>query len=320
MKNFLTKIQIKFSFIRSARLFLFIVTLSGVQAQLSLASPCNKIFSTFSADLKAPHARKTVDALWQKYFQNRSIENRNALVEFYMPLVHHFIGPIARRIQAGLERVDLVQVGTLGLIRAIERYDPSASTTFEHFAGFRIQGEALDFFRDIDNLSRSDRTRLKRLQRVQQSFYQENGRPASDEELQNLLSQADLSDFEVTKTLEAERLGGTFSLDEGLETRAENQNRRSEAALKDKNSQEAMKRLDQIEFWKNFFTRRGFDERTAQIIFDYFFEGKTQKEISEQQIPPMSASNVSLILTRALNELKALDEKKLEELKEILAR
>ncbi|MGA0164466.1 MAG: sigma-70 family RNA polymerase sigma factor [Bdellovibrionota bacterium] len=297
--------------------FIFAIGVFFLKPAISRADSCIRSLSKFSAELKTPQGLKKVDFLWKNYFQNRSIENRNALVEFYMPLVHHFIGPIARRIQFGVERDDLVQVGTLGLIRSIERYDPSASTTFEHFAGFRIQGEALDFFRDLDDLSRGDRKRYKRLTEVQQNFHLENGRGASQAELQTILNDRGYSDRDISKILGAESLAKTFSLEATMQDSEGKDVARYPEALIDIHSDEAVESIDKKEFWENYFKHQGFDWRTSKILFSYFFEGKSQKEISRDF--GMSDANISRIMTRAINVLKSFDSERMGELKELLA-
>lgn len=298
--------------------FLFLVlAFCFLKPSISRADSCVRSFSKFSAQLKTPQIQKTVDLLWQNYFQTHSLEARNALVEFYTPLVHHFIGPIARRIQFGLEREDLLQVGVVGLMKAIDRFDPSASAAFEHFAGFRIQGEALDFLRDLDDLSRGDRKRLKRLRETQLSFQQEHGRSASQEELRAILNKRGHSEREADKIVEAEGLAKTFSLDETSSDNEAKEFLRHEVALTDAHSEEGVRSVDQREFWENYFKLQGLDFRTSKILFSYFFEGKSQKEISKDF--EMSDANISRIMTGAMNVLKSFDPKRLDELKELLA-
>ena len=297
--------------------FFFVLAFCFLKPAISRADSCVRSFSKFSAELKTPQSQKKVDLLWKNYFQTHSIEARNALVEFYTPLVHHFIGPIARRIQFGLEREDLLQVGMVGLMKAIERFDPSSSAAFEHFAGFRIQGEALDFLRDLDDLSRGDRKRLKRLREAQLSFQQEHGRSASQEELQAILNEKGHSGREADKILEADGLAKTFSLDEAAPDNEGTEFRRHEGALTDAHSEEGVRSVDQREFWENYFKLQGLDFRTSKILFSYFFEGKSQKEISKDF--EMSDANISRIMTGAMNVLKSFDPKRLDELKELLA-
>jgi RNA polymerase sigma factor for flagellar operon FliA len=282
-----------------------------------LPASCAKIVATFSSESKTLEAKKKVDLLWRSFFETHSVEARNALVEFYMPLVHHFVRPIARRIEYGLEPEDLESVGSVGLIRAIERYDPAMSVAFEHFAGYRIQGEVLDFARRTDFLSRTDRARLKRLRAAQQNFFKAHGRPASEDELRSALSEAGFSADEVLKTIETQSRASTFSLFAESQDQEFSEMLDSQSALQDSHSDEGVKSVDQKEFWDTFFRRSGFSERTALVLRRFFYERKTQKEISEEL--EMSDANISLILSRAIRILQSLAPEKQDELKSLLS-
>lgn len=77
--------------------------------------------------------------LWRKYRRTKSVELRNRLVEQYIPLVYS----IASRMN-GREFSDRVQDGMIGLIQAVERFDPRQGFLFKTFATSRIRGAILD--------------------------------------------------------------------------------------------------------------------------------------------------------------------------------
>ncbi len=84
-------------------------------------------------------------ALWDAYTEDRSIENRNAIATTYAPLV----GKIAESISTTYSfnsRDDLVSLGHIGLLDAIERYDPKRGVRFPSYAWKRIAGQILDAF------------------------------------------------------------------------------------------------------------------------------------------------------------------------------
>jgi RNA polymerase sigma-B factor len=82
--------------------------------------------------------------LWQVHDAQRDHASREALVERFLPLARH----LARRYQGGGEDEDLVQVASLGLLKAIDRFDPSRGIAFSSFAVPTIVGEIKRYFRD----------------------------------------------------------------------------------------------------------------------------------------------------------------------------
>jgi RNA polymerase sigma-B factor len=112
---------------------------------------------------------------------------RDALVERYLPLVRH----LARRYGGGLEPLeDLVQVGSIGLLNAIDRYDAGSGTAFSSYAVPTILGEIRRHFRDRTWSIRVPRS-LKELARdgrdAEIAFERRHGRvPTAAELAENL--------------------------------------------------------------------------------------------------------------------------------------
>ena len=89
--------------------------------------------------------RRDEEALFQRYNADPDPELRRALVERYLPLVRS----LARRYAHGSEPLDdLVQVGSIGLLNAIDRFDPDSGTAFSSYAVPTILGEIKRHFRD----------------------------------------------------------------------------------------------------------------------------------------------------------------------------
>src|SRR3954452_13543700 len=84
-------------------------------------------------------------ALFRRYRRDREPAVRNALVERFMPLARH----LARRYPAGAEREDVVQVASLALVKAVDRFDPTQGSAFASFATPTILGEIKRYFRDF---------------------------------------------------------------------------------------------------------------------------------------------------------------------------
>jgi RNA polymerase sigma factor for flagellar operon FliA len=78
-----------------------------------------------------------------------------------LPLVRYIAARIASTIPASVELDDLIQTGTLGLIDAVRRYDPSKGIPFPAYARYRIRGAILDALRSLDWATRNQRTQRK---------------------------------------------------------------------------------------------------------------------------------------------------------------
>jgi RNA polymerase sigma factor for flagellar operon FliA len=105
--------------------------------------------------------RSAADALWARYWQSRSREDRNRLVLFYAPLVTIVAKRFAQRSRSVDGVQELCSFGTFGLIDAIERWDASAGFQFATYATRRIQGAIIDELRREDFLPKRLRARVQ---------------------------------------------------------------------------------------------------------------------------------------------------------------
>jgi len=110
-------------------------------------------------------------ALWAVYKADRSVANRNALVEFYLPLLRVIAGKIADKLPP-LSYADLRSDGVFGLIRAVERFDPARGLKFTTFAPLLIRGSILDANRQRDDVPRLVRGRAALIVAVERGFQQ----------------------------------------------------------------------------------------------------------------------------------------------------
>ena len=73
-----------------------------------------------------------------------SVENREEVIKEYGPMIKYVANRIAMRLPPHIEVDDLISVGVLGLIDAIEKYDASRGAKFKTYAEFRVRGAILD--------------------------------------------------------------------------------------------------------------------------------------------------------------------------------
>ena len=110
-------------------------------------------------------------------------KKRDALIVKYASLVKHIVDRFAMKLPSHVEKEDLISVGTIGLISAIERYDESRNVRFETFAQFRIRGAILDELRARDTVSRSSRSKDSKLEQAFGILRGDLGRMPTDEEV-----------------------------------------------------------------------------------------------------------------------------------------
>ena len=124
-----------------------------------------------------------VASLWQDYLKSKSVELRNQLAEYYLPLIKLVAGRLAISLPAHVDRDDLLSSGFFGLLDAIDRYDIERKNKFETYAGIRIRGAMLDYLRAKDWLPVAIRQRIRRYEQAVYDLENRLGRPATDEEL-----------------------------------------------------------------------------------------------------------------------------------------
>ncbi|AHH99736.1 SigB/SigF/SigG family RNA polymerase sigma factor [Kutzneria viridogrisea] len=224
----------------------------------------------------------------------RRPELREELVTGFLPVAKH----IARRFaQRGEPQDDLVQVATVGLISAIDRFDPERGSDFLSFAVPTIMGEVRRHFRDTSWSVRVPR-RLKELHlaitAATNELSQRAGRAPTPSELAAHLG---ISRDEVFEGLEASNAYRSSSLDDMLvntdstlslgDTLGE-----EDAELAGVENREALQPL-----------LRQLPERERAIIVLRFFGNLTQTQIAERV--GISQMHVSRLLSRTLAELRA---------------
>jgi RNA polymerase sigma factor for flagellar operon FliA len=112
---------------------------------------------------------------------------RDQLIVDYAPLIRFVAQKIASRLPPNIDIDDLISSGVIGLMDAIEKYDPSRDNKFKTYAEFRIRGSILDELRSQDWIPRSVRDKAKRLDKVYIELEKKHGRPATDLEIAEAL-------------------------------------------------------------------------------------------------------------------------------------
>ena len=119
----------------------------------------------------------------QSTWRDLTPEERNEYIENYSPLIKYVADRLASRLPAHISKDDLISSGIIGLIDAVDKFDPSRKILFKTYAEFRVKGAMLDELRSLDWVPRSIRKKSSRLEKAFQVLEAELGRPATDEEV-----------------------------------------------------------------------------------------------------------------------------------------
>jgi RNA polymerase sigma-B factor len=237
-----------------------------------------------------PPAERPTEEL---FHHRRAPGNREALIERYLPLAQS----LARRYhRSGQPLDDLVQVASIGLIKAVDGFDRSRGVSFESYAVPTILGELKRYLRDRGWSVRVPR-RLQEnallLKDVVPRLAQELGRsPTIDE----IADRADLSADDVLEALDAQAAYASLSLDAPLEEGGEGSTLADRIAAGDED-------MEMVEEWAEFEPHlRALPERERRIIVLRFFKDWTQSEIAEEL--GISQMHVSRLLSQTLRVLR----------------
>ena len=223
-----------------------------------------------------------------------SREARDMLVLENMGLVYS----IARRyLGRGYEMEDLVQIGTIGLIKAIDKFDYDKGIKFETYASLRIRGAILDQIRKMDWIPRSLRQKQKKIDAAMSKLEAELGRPATDEEIAKEIG---ISEDEFISWQGQANVSNVISLDEFVEASGE-----KEVGSIGVNSFDTPEEVVEKDELKKLLAEslEALTDREQTVILLYYYEELTLKEIS--QVLEVSESRVSQLHTKALQKMKA---------------
>jgi RNA polymerase sigma factor FliA len=239
--------------------------------------------------------------LWVDYKQSGDRHLRDQLIVLYSPLVKYVAARVAVGLPQHVDGSDLVSYGIIGLIDAIDRYDPVRKVKFETYAIPRIKGAIIDELRAIDWVPRSVRSKARAVEQAYASLEASLLRTPTDTEV---AAELGISEKELQEILRQISFVGVAALDEVLSVGGERGDRATlgdtvpdatdgpSAMFEDKESKEILTQA---------IKQLGDRERTVLSL--YYYEGLTLAEIGE--ILGVTESRVCQIHTKAVLQLRA---------------
>jgi RNA polymerase sigma-B factor len=249
---------------------------------MSDAAPC----------AEAPHP---IDPDFFEFRQSRDRRLRNELIERHLGIAHH----LARRYRhRGVADDDLVQVATIGLLKAVDRFDPERGASFASFATPTILGELRRYFRDSTWAVRVPRQLQERVLAISAAVGPLAQRLARSPSPAEIAVETGLTEEEVLEALEADGAYGTTSLEPASETGTRPDTTMRLADDPEGRAEHLVERRLLAEYLVGTLS-----ERERHIVELRFVDGLTQSQIAERI--GVSQMQVSRLLTRALASMRA---------------
>lgn len=230
---------------------------------------------------------------------------------FYLNLVDESLKLVKKIVSGmypmpnGVTNDDLIQVGALGVLKAIEDYKITNKGSFKTYATKFIKGRILQYLRDKTNLVKPPRLVIENITKVRE--YVENFNQDNIPDVKNIAQQLNLSVSVVEDVLNIDNCQNIISLDqniyscEGVETLADRITSKEE-----ENYAQTFENKKIIEFALN-----KLDKDEKFVIYKYYIEGLTKKDISK--LMGISAMQVGRLIKRVLNKMYIILEKELLE-------
>jgi RNA polymerase sigma factor for flagellar operon FliA len=243
-----------------------------------------------------------MQGLWREYRANGNPAIRDRLIVTYAPLVKYVAGRLGSGLPAHVDDEDLVSYGLLGLIGAIERYDPERDVKFETYAIARIRGAIIDELRALDWVPRSVRSRARDIERAIAELEAKLARVPTDEEIAGKLG---LTTEELDESLSEIGRSSIAALDELWTISGSSGDQVALIdTIEDPDAPDPQGSLSQTELREAIADSIArLPEREKLVVTLYYYEELTLREIGE--VLGVTESRVSQLHTKAILRLKA---------------
>lgn len=223
---------------------------------------------------------------------------RDELITEYLPYVKRIVQRIANHLPPTVDVDDLMNVGVIGLIQAVDRYDPNRDNKFMTYAIFRIKGAVLSELRSRDFLSRSNRRKIRELERAYFKLEQKFGRNVEDFEVADEIG-VDVE--EVYRTKQLSNISFISFEELGYSSRDEKEKLMNYLF----NSEDDALNLTKLKELKSALAQaiEQLSEKERLVISLYYNDELTMKETG--QVLNITESRVSQIHSQAILRLRA---------------
>jgi RNA polymerase sigma factor for flagellar operon FliA len=243
-----------------------------------------------------------LDNLWREYKETNSKIAKDKLLVEYAHLVKYVTNRLAINLPKSVDRNDLTSAGVLGLIKAVETFEPDRGFKFETYAGHKIRGAILDELRALDWVPRSVRQKSRELQKVFAKLENELGRAPYDDEVCESMN---ITMQEYEEMLAEVTPTTIISLEEAMPDRgSDSKELRIIDTIEDPGSDNPLKELgfaEVKEILKDAIMN--LPEKEKLVVALYHYEELTLKEIGV--VLDITESRVSQIHSKAILKLRS---------------
>ncbi len=218
----------------------------------------------------------------------------------YAYLVKHIAYRFAIRVPSSVLFDELISAGSLGLIDAVDKFDPSKHVSLKTYAQYRIKGAILDELRSMDTYSRSMRKKIQDITRATKQIEDIKGSPATDSEICEALG-VDLQTFQDMLT--DIHGAAVLSLDEFIKTKKNDSFSQTRFQVGIKGQSNPADEFDREELKQILAkTIEMLSQKEQRVVSLYYYDELTLKEIGE--VLSLTESRICQIHTAILIKLK----------------
>jgi len=236
---------------------------------------------------------------WMKFLKNGNSKAKEELAIHYLPLVNYIVGKISMGLPSHVEPKDLESIGVLGMLKALERFDPDKDVKFETYASYRIKGAIFDYLRKQDLLSRPLRKKTIQLEDASERLRQRSNRTPTVTEIAKELK---VDEEDIHEVIWKSSTSYVVPLDKENTIQDEEGSTPLGETIRDlkRNPEEEFSRKDLEAELAMAIKELPEKQRTTLAL--YYFEDKTLKEIG--QVLGVSESRVCQLHSEAVFRLK----------------
>jgi RNA polymerase sigma factor FliA len=254
---------------------------------------------------KAPHLSNI--ELWRQWKEDRILDAKKQLIEFYLPLVEYVTNRMAIGLPKNVSKDDLSSNGVMGLIDAIDKFDYKRGLQFETYASWRIRGAMIDGLRSGDWVPRSVREKAKKIEEAYSRLEQQYLRSVSDAEISEHLN---ITEREFQHMLQEIAVTTICSLEDPIR---EEESETRLSMLVDEKAKNPDYKVQ--EFFLKETLVKGIERLTEKeriVISLFYYEELSLSEIAE--VMSLSPSRISQLHSKAILRLRGALEKQKNQL------
>jgi RNA polymerase sigma factor FliA len=238
------------------------------------------------------------EVLWHRYRELGDLRARVQLLDSYLGLVHHTAHELSRHRPGAPELEDLIGAGTVGLVQALEGFDPLRGLAFSTYAMPRIRGAMLDEIHAQDWAPRSVRVRRKLLAKTRAELQQKLGQPPSEQQVAERMGVPMPTYWKWVGEIEGRSM---VALDHAM--RGSEDDALHEMIPDDRAAAPGDELMHEEQLEELREAIGGLPQKDRMVLSLYYYEGLTLREIGE--ILHVSESRISQIHGRAVKRLRA---------------